>query len=131
MSREIKFRVWDGKQFLRSYADNGESFWYGKNGTVGVDWFIQCQRLETVTRFWVQQFSGLRDSSGNKICEGDIIHVGGWRYPRQEVVFSNGSFRGINPYVGEGYSIHDLLKANVVNVVGNIFENTELLNNNE
>lgn len=74
MRHFFKFRVWDhaGSRFLESYADKGEIFLW-ESRWVDVGWFMQCQRLESPVRFTVQQFTGLRDSLGREIFEGDLV----------------------------------------------------------
>lgn len=78
---KLKFRVFDllSKSYLHSYADNGESFQYFHTPSdwmfIGIDWFIQCSRLESLKRFKVEQFSGLLDSQGKEVYEGDLVEV--------------------------------------------------------
>jgi hypothetical protein len=76
---KLKFRVFDlnNNKYLRSYADNGESLeWsFADWKIVGVDWFIQRECSKNPTRFKVEQFSGLLDSQGTEVYEGDLVEV--------------------------------------------------------
>jgi hypothetical protein len=124
MNREIKFRVWDGNKFLKSYANKGESFVYpSKSGFVGIDWFIQCQRLESPQRFWVQQFTGLYDKNKKEIYEGDIISYSMQGYKQTNP--TNVNFIDIHLSINDRdpYSKIDLCS---IEVIGNIFEDKEL-----
>lgn len=70
----------------------------------------------------IGQFTGLQDKNGKEIYEGDVVEESGrWMNEQTikwEVIFANSSFNvsGMSP---------DNLE-----VIGNIYENPELLNNN-
>jgi hypothetical protein len=104
--REIKFRAADYDQMV--YGVEGISEWEGEPMALH-NW----QNL--------MQFTGLKDKNGKEIYEGDIIDNEGARQ-KYEVQFHKGCFcisRG-----GLGYHIFNEKE---VEVIGNIYENPELL----
>jgi len=120
MNREIKFRVWDKRNhyFL---CDTGD-FRYLCLG-------ISYEFREISTRpdnFIIQQFTGKTDENGKEIYEGDIIsRENQWdMMETAEITFEPPSFVAI--YKGYG-TTSDLLKSYNYEVIGNVFENPELL----
>lgn len=72
------------------------------------------------------QYTGLTDKNGNKIWEGDVVYI---PYERLEdsyckVIFRRGGFIGEMPDGCE-----DCLLNRKTEVIGNIFDNPELLEN--
>lgn len=125
--RTIKFRCWDGKRFLEpnSWMGNYDDLYF--EGFLGIFEDTDCV---------FQQFTGLLDSEGKEIYEGDILRrkKDGEKYTFYIVVeYRNGSFGGstrpgFNHYLtardwgccdydGGGYDL----------VIGNVFENKDLL----
>lgn len=137
-NRIIKFRVWDKHQnkFLPSYGNLGVDFyheqgesWHSKGirDIVPVSWFL-TDHNNNLGNYIVQQYTGLNDSKGKEIYEGDILNcdlVGG--DDPQTVILKNGTFT--LDYLTPGcYNLHDEINQTVGHrVVGNIFENPELL----
>lgn len=108
--REIKFRFWDGKKIIVDYQD--ASIWHG---------LLVCEG-DTIP----MQFTGLLDRFGKEVFEGDIIEI---QTPTSElkgskvsVVFKNGCF--CDGYYGWRLSQH---KEHNIEIIGNIYENPELL----
>ena len=118
--REIKFRIWD-KQFNK--------FLYQLPEKHHLDW----------ERFDIQQFTGLLDKQGKEIFEGDIID---WENRKQikkgisqiaykyQIIFEEGSFIGVgDKRIGSKVKLDkDFLSS--FEVIGNIYENPELLTPN-
>lgn len=130
--RELKFRIWD-KQQKKFHTD--------------ADWGISLQgsfiigfashdswnhdkgykiNLANQDKLVVQQYTGLKDKNGKEIYEGDI--VSGEFYDTEyhhsetikaEVIFNNGAFN---------IAIREWHKPSL-KIVGNIFENPELIRN--
>ena len=121
--REIKFRAWntDSKKM--------ESFRY------------LCETIEFTDVFFghyinleLMQYTGLKDKNGVEIYEGDIIGLDGlWSYC---IDFHDGAFRKIpcNQAQKLNWPWNPLEKVTIEvhgwEVVGNIYENPELLEDN-
>lgn len=114
MNRIIKFRAWDNRKGSNTYGMNYDA----QNSGYWFD-FLNYPKYYTV-----QQFTGLKDSKGKDIYEGDItkykskIYKVDWTEWIGEIMFvSNESVLDITEiYYDEG------------EIIGNIFENPELLN---
>jgi len=122
MSREIKFRVWD--IILKKWANPADFIGVNSRGEV----ICGNEKSNRLTGSVLQQFTGLKDQNGKDIYEGDILNLN-LRFPENGVVsFNNGGFiyTGKNmkgTYLGiviSGFG-------EKLEVVGNIFENPELL----
>jgi uncharacterized phage protein (TIGR01671 family) len=132
--REIKFRLWDG-QHLQPVG----SITFHTDGSYHVNDEFPVNDIEMNERFGgnkyhLMQFTGLHDKNGNDIYEGDIIRCphrvthpkeGGvlTQYERTDLIEwddNEGGF-GRNQYEMNEYSFQ---------VIGNIYENPELLGGN-
>jgi uncharacterized phage protein (TIGR01671 family) len=132
MKREIKFRVWDGKKML--YDNDNSNLMVEHYNSV---WSVFCQSLQDVNKdFILMQFTGLKDKNGREIYEGDIVSYFGFY---EGDYFEKGGMGFIqwdeeHHYVAkwgndEMYicSTWDLAKNYGGTVIGNIYENPELL----
>ncbi|NOG28548.1 YopX family protein [Lysinibacillus fusiformis] len=145
MSREIKFRAWNKEKKIMCYdnEDNTEEYFDGINSTeIGFinhrlsipkddsDWYFR-------SRYDVMQYTGLKDKNGKEIYEGDIVEYNDFNSLRTgghaedkfivgKVAFSCGMWM-----VEEKNCGHDLYEGLVndeeLEVIGNIYENPELL----
>jgi len=111
MSRELKFRVY--------IPDHGKYSYFLLNE------FDYSDRYLDQHQYPVQQYTGLKDSKGVEIYEGDIVSGSFYdeEYRHEEITkcevrFNNGAFNIASR------NWHRL----TLKVVGNIFENKELLN---
>jgi len=114
--REIKFRAWDKKQMIYFNVFNQST-----------DFMLNNYSGHNA----IMQFTGLVDKNGKEIYEGDILSIiGGKCYV---VTYSDGmhSAKGLNVgwYVqrGDFESFWELTYDDYNEVLGNIYENPELL----
>jgi uncharacterized phage protein (TIGR01671 family) len=142
---ELKVRVWDNekKQFFKTtyeaYKGKLEEILFGQSGDICLrrinEHGIVVFEHESIypNRFVKSVFTGLKDKNGKEIYEGDILNYG-HKNNNVEVKFENGCFSVFGEPLGwdfdseekpiliDSYSNHAI-------IVGNIYENPELLKN--
>ncbi len=115
--REIKFRFWDGGKFLYIALSSLLE-------EMGEQLEAKCFSFELIP----QQFTGLQDSSGKDIYEGDILMdknqlISGIWY---KVIFDKGWFMA--EYIDkEGKKFRKDIAETEFLIMGNEFENPELM----
>lgn len=138
--REIKFRVYDQK--LAMMFDVAQLDWplgltiRGVKGDSGGEQFVTRgyigKNYMDKKRFALMQYTGLKDKNGKEIYEGDLIMITD-PFINQEaigvakIVFS---YDYVGGWVAEHGDEHLNIgtRTHMVSVVGNIYENPELIN---
>ena len=121
-NRILKFRAWDklAKRFITPETQNQNHYVLSLDGK-----FQNLQDGSGGEEYVVQQFTGLFDKDGKEIYEGDILLDGDknlkevqWEYTTYVLFYIKGFwFDKLS-----GREMHS-------KIIGNIFENPELLNN--
>lgn len=120
MQRELKFRVWNVIEGKWNGIHNQEPKMVGE---------LCCHKgiylipESTSKNLIVQQYTGLKDKKGVEIYEGDILSYEGMHKVGEGVSivsFEDGSFM-----IDEDFASKDWAAEH--KVIGNIFENSELL----
>lgn len=128
MSREIKIRAWlkeEKKMVIVETIDFSEkSIQYLEKNEIMDAYLLRTKFLEDVE---LMQYTGVKDKNGKEIYEGDIYHVGD-KNIRYLVVWFDSGFEGkqlrSTSYAGLKSWAKD------TEILGNIYENPELLENN-
>ncbi|MCT2894080.1 YopX family protein [Lacticaseibacillus paracasei] len=135
MKREIKFRAWDKENecymydIQRAYDtlsgcvkdENGEDAGYDEECFAG---FLDNDK------YVVEQYTGLHDKNGREIYEGDIVHAYDQEPDRDEPDYRGSEATGIVEFHGSMFMLDDDIVLDyppILEVIGNIFENTEML----
>jgi len=134
--REIKFRAWDKRDNKWAFTEFdiiGETWLFGLLEQYCRDTKGDVTTIERINDIDIQQFTGLKDSTGNDIYEGDILKtVKGvigeviWEDSRSTI-----SFKYRNRY-NTNYNFQYIWKslfwaASRSIVIGNIFETPKLI----
>lgn len=118
--REIKFRAWD--KFMETMIENLNPY---ELGTILTKWKEDSHIL--------QQYTGLKDKNRKEIYEGDITDWGNSVVKFGEFEFEvGGDYKNYNTtaygwYLQNKLGIEELTWDGQVKVIGNIYENPELL----
>lgn len=136
MNREILFR---GKSIGTGEWLYGYLFNYGLTAPSNVPCISVCvpkswkeaYNLYAVSPGTIGQYTGLKDKDGNKIFEGDIVIIG--NNLKAVVIWFNGSFRFKDELSSKAtyfYDIGVIMRDYDVQVIGNIYDNPELIKGN-
>ena len=138
MSREIKFRGKDKKPRTRNMESSSRIIKFrawDKNKNImkellPIHWYEHSREP-----YMLMQYTGLKDKNGKEIYEGDIVKDPTYSKGHQtkEVVWSDeGAFSLLSTVNGAGYnSLQEQIKENGVEIIGNIYENKEIIKNGD
>jgi len=116
MNRQLKFRVWDNEQ---------KKFEYFELHNITVP-----DRLLTQDKSPLQQYTGIKDSEQIDIYEGDIVRGKFFDTDYRHLKTINSEVVWIERYACFNIGIEEWrYSGEPVTIIGNIFENSELLNN--
>lgn len=127
--REVKFRAWDTydnrmkhKFTIGSVTNSDNNLWTCPTLWLEDTGWVNCDTLV------LMQYTGLKDKNGVEIYEGDIVNVHSYTVTGLgKVGFNKGSFV-FNKFE---YPTRQVLHSfSEIEVIGNIYENPELLENN-
>lgn len=95
MSREIKFRAWDGEKYWYNIAPSplpSPTLDICKKITdYDPEYYNMVDIIEGVEA--IEQYTGLKDQNGKEIYEGDIVRYADDYEENAEVVFDDGGFQ--------------------------------------
>ena len=131
--REIKFRAWDKDKEEMLTPDMSEWCINFENGGIDVlesnmNFSTQEDCYISIENYELMEFTGLKDKNGKEIYEGDILECD-WndtRYPIHNIGPVKWDNRNACWRLGEGGTAKDDAE-NHFKVIGNIYENPELL----
>jgi hypothetical protein len=121
--RELKFRAWDKQQkkmyhvAALDWQRNEIAVWTGNLTAENLPWDEHMLPL---------QFTGLCDKNGKEIYEGDLILLGEGHDGPHEVK-CNGTDTRWQAWRKFGYTNLGYHAGELCNIIGNIYENPELL----
>lgn len=147
--RDLKFRAWDKenecwfKPTYEAYKGRLEDLSITLNGKYLIRTMEQSA-IHAPERFEVMQYTGLKDKNGKEIYEGDVLKgnsfatsmLKGWgadveqQFEVYEIRYDEASFKTFDKK-GEWVAIlnhHVSSKVKDLEVIGNIYENKDLLN---
>jgi hypothetical protein len=159
MNRQLKFRIWD-KQY-KKWIENSSSLHCFSNWTIcpftgnlvdyvgafGCDnftaspahgYYFEGAEVVREPRYVIQQYTGLKDSKGVEIYEGDLIQYNqnsNYDGMNFEVIWSDASFGWVLKSKTGDYLTNQITpngpRYNFLEIISNVCETPELIKNNE
>ena len=114
--KENKFRAWNGEAM-----EYGGFSVHATSGTIIPD--TPLTRVTVISP--LMQYTGLKDKNGVEIYEGDVVEHRSDLSSASEVKYFEGAFIAGSPVTSN--ALINFNCANNVSVIGNIYENKELL----
>lgn len=136
MQRQIKFRVWDKSLNKYVYTNNGYYICESEMGGYKLVFNLNdnCWKGDYI----IQQFTGLLDKNGKEIYEGDLLEINEEDKPNYFEDYCHvwyAEFSGSWTVSFNHFHSETCCDCSMVNrkysVIGNIFENPDLLSKNE
>ena len=116
--REIKFRVWDKAE--NEFSDISE---YDS-----LNWFARFKEFKIPETLTIQQYTGLKDRNGVDIYEGDIVRCKSFDGWLDQIGYHYNMEVKYQTLESGDSELSGFLYINIDReVIGNIFENPELL----
>lgn len=110
--REIKFRAWD--RDFKKWSDVAQTY--------------AIKNINYYTDYEWSQYTGLKDKDGVEIYEGDVLAVSNKSYESKgEVFWSNHTAKWLIIFQDTSAFELGTWGTNLYQIIGNIYENPELL----
>ena len=127
--KTIKFRIWNGMEMVYDITSGKFGTFYvnpekgdGLNPEDTASLTVNTTKYPEGTP--VMQYSGIDDKNGKEIYEGDIFKIGAEKEVF-EVRFEHGCFMAFCK--GKQYGLIGELQICFIDIIGNIYQNAELL----
>ncbi|MGU8572136.1 YopX family protein [Clostridium perfringens] len=143
MSRDIKFRVWDKTSDSMLYQDDFERVEIDtKNKMVTLIAEEESDKSHYVLDYEdgieaeIMRYTGLKDKNGKEIYEGDIVSFYNdeeYRFKSTNalVIYDSAAFMLEHKKLGKEYLGEMDIENMCIKIIGNIYENPELLEREE
>jgi len=132
MSKEIKFRIWDKDSGYFIKVSDTNKHYLSLNGDIIIIDEMGFIYETDKENYIINKYTGLKDKNGTEIYEGDILR---YRFPYDrrlkhvspvKFIETEASF-GLKDIYGNEIPLYRITANNYFEVVGNIYENRELL----